>query len=155
FHGVLSAADLSADVAHGVTTFADFVAKLRAGAAYVNVHTAAHTAGEIRGQLEDSAGPVLEEFIAQASDFQCLTNWNQVRHYRIPKALGHEAETLAIASGSFDVSGLEFPVGTIVQLIPNEAMVKRGGNFDPANHDWEYFTLRTNRLGTRIVKRGR
>ena len=39
--------------------------------------------------------------------------------------------------------------------IPDEAMVKRGGNFDPANHGWEYFTLQTSQNGTKIVARGR
>lgn len=49
FHGTLGAADLLG--APGVTTFAAFVAKLRAGETYVNVHTQNFSGGEIRGQI--------------------------------------------------------------------------------------------------------
>lgn len=96
-----------------------------------------------------------EEFVAQASDFECLTNWSKVRQFRIVNKAGHGPEALAVASASYDVSGLEFPVGTIIQLIPTEAMVKRGGSFDPANHDWEYFSLHVSKSGTTITRRGR
>jgi len=96
-----------------------------------------------------------EEFVAQASDFECLTHWSKVRQFRIVNKAGHGPEALAVASASYDVSGLEFPVGTIVQLIPTEAMVKRGGGFDPANHDWEYFSLHVSKRGTTIATRGR
>ena len=47
--GTLTAADLKA--AGGVNTFADAVAAIRAGNTYVNLHTAAHPGGEVRGQL--------------------------------------------------------------------------------------------------------
>ncbi len=97
----------------------------------------------------------VEEFVAQASDFECLTNWSKVRQFRVVNKAGHGPEALAVASASYDVSGLEFPVGTIVQLIPTEAMVKRGGGFDPPNHDWEYFSLHVSKGGTTIVTRGR
>ncbi len=49
--GTLSAADLIANPDVGVQTFADFVEALRAGDVYVNVHTTAHSSGEIRGQV--------------------------------------------------------------------------------------------------------
>ncbi|HEX2398661.1 MAG TPA: CHRD domain-containing protein, partial [Mycobacterium sp.] len=47
--GTLTAADLKA--AGGVNSFADAVAAIRAGNTYVNLHTAAHPGGEVRGQL--------------------------------------------------------------------------------------------------------
>jgi len=97
----------------------------------------------------------VEEFVAQASDFECLASLPKVRHFRVVNKLGHGAAALSVASAAYDVSGLEFPVGTILQLIPTEAMVKRGGGFDPANHDWEYFSLKVTRTGTTIAERGR
>src|SRR5262249_60416159 len=39
-----------------------------------------------------------------------------------------------------DVSG-GYPVGTILQLFPAEAMVKRKPGFNPEGGDWEFFKL--------------
>ena len=47
--GTLTAADFKA--AGGITTFDGALAAIRAGGTYVNLHTAAHPGGEIRGQL--------------------------------------------------------------------------------------------------------
>jgi len=35
----------------GVANFADLIAKMQTGGAYVNAHTTGHPAGEIRGQI--------------------------------------------------------------------------------------------------------
>jgi hypothetical protein len=47
--GVRTAADFTLPAG---MTFADFVAKLRAGGTYVNIHSPAHPGGEIRGQIQ-------------------------------------------------------------------------------------------------------
>jgi hypothetical protein len=52
--GTLTAADLQAQPALGINTFADAIRAIQSGNTYVNVHTAANPGGEIRGQL----GPV-------------------------------------------------------------------------------------------------
>lgn len=49
--GTLTAADLMPKP--GAATFAEAVAKIQAGEAYVNVHTALNPAGEIRGQISE------------------------------------------------------------------------------------------------------
>jgi hypothetical protein len=51
FNGQLAAGTLGATAVTGGETFATLAAKIRAGNAYINVHTVANGAGEIRGQL--------------------------------------------------------------------------------------------------------
>jgi CHRD domain-containing protein len=50
-HGVRGPSNLMPDPAAGINTWDDFVHALTTGNTYVNVHTTAHPAGEIRGQL--------------------------------------------------------------------------------------------------------
>jgi hypothetical protein len=92
------------------------------------------------------------EFVAQPSDFECLTDWTHIRHFRITNKLGHLDEALAVAHGDMPPP---YPVGTIIQLVPAEAMVKRGAGFFPAGDDWEFFVLAASPSGTQILKRGR
>src|SRR5262249_31954439 len=47
-----------------------------------------------------------------------------------------------------------YPVGTVIQLVPFEASVKRARGFSPASNDWEFFSLSTSATGTTIRARG-
>jgi hypothetical protein len=93
-------------------------------------------------------GPDLD---MQASDFTCILDWPMVENFRITNKLGDTAAAVAVASSP---AGGHYPVGTVIQLIPNEAMVKRRVGFDPANNDWEFFALGTSASGTTINMRG-
>ncbi len=93
------------------------------------------------------------DFAAQASDFECLKSWTRVRNFRITNKLGRLEEALELARSP--EPGRQYPVGTIIQLFPGEAMVKRGPDFDPENHNWEYFELSVSAEGTEINVRGR
>jgi hypothetical protein len=93
------------------------------------------------------------DFEAQASDFDCILDWTEVRHFRITNKVGLLDEALAVANDP--QPGRQYPVGTIIQLFPGEAMVKRGPDYDPANNNWEYFELRASEAGTEINVRGR
>jgi hypothetical protein len=64
---------------------------------------------------------------------------------------GHLDEAVAVAESD---EGGTYPVGTIIQLIPQEAMVKRAPGFDPDSNDWEFFTLDPTPAGTAILSRG-
>jgi hypothetical protein len=87
----------------------------------------------------------------QASDFECILRWPKVGDYRVTNKLGDLTDTLAVANAT---DGGVFPIGTIVQLIPNEAMVKRYAGFNPASDDWEFFNLTASSTGTVINQRG-
>ncbi len=85
------------------------------------------------------------------ADFACILNWDKVRMFRITNLLGKKAEALAAAN----VPGtMDYPVGTVIQLVPNEAMVKRRPGFSADSNDWEFFFLDTSAAGTKIVSRG-
>ena len=74
-----------------------------------------------------------------------------MRGFFLSNDLGHLKEALAVADSK---NGGHFPVGTIIQLVPGEAMVKRRPGFDPKAGDWEFFELDTSAKGTTIHQRG-
>jgi hypothetical protein len=90
-----------------------------------------------------------EDLDMQASDFECILRWDMAGGYRVTNKLGHDA--LSIAQSP---TGGVFPVGTIIQIVPTEAMVKRRAGFSPATNDWEFFSLGVSSSGTTISKRG-
>lgn len=98
-----------------------------------------------------SDGASSADFDATAQDFQCILGWTKVRKFYITNKLGMLNEALAVANNP---SGGKYPTGTIIQLIPTEAMVKRRQGFNADTHDWEFFSLATSTSGTVIQSRG-
>jgi hypothetical protein len=93
-----------------------------------------------------------EDFVAQAADFDCLKDWTKVRAFRVANGLGKLEASLAVANAP---DGGTYPVGTILQLVPTEAMVKRAVGFSPETRDWEFFALTVSAEGTQITSRGK
>ena len=93
-----------------------------------------------------------QDFVAQADDFRNLHTMTLVRGFYLDNRLGHLDEALAVANSP---RGGTYPVGTIIQLVPQEAMVKREKGFSPATRDWEFFFLSVSADGTVIEKRGK
>ena len=85
------------------------------------------------------------------SSFRCIRQMQPVRHFFVDNLLGNHAGTLAAANAP---KGALYPTGSVVQLVPTEAMVKRESGFSPATGDWEFFELQVNAQGSRIHKRG-
>jgi hypothetical protein len=102
----------------------------------------------IDGSTDAPAG--VEDLDMKASDFECVLHWTMVGGYRITNKLGHDP--LPIANNA--AGGGAFPVGTIIQIVPTEAMVKRRTGFDAMTHDWEFFSLGVSASGTTINMRG-
>ncbi|MCU1468648.1 MAG: uncharacterized protein JWM72_4576 [Actinomycetia bacterium] len=94
---------------------------------------------------------VVQDAKLSAADFRNVNTMTRVGDHFIANVRGHFAEALAVARSA---NGGTYPVGTIIQLVPQEAMVKRAPGFSPATHDWEFFSLETSPSGTRILSRG-
>ena len=99
-----------------------------------------------------SAAPTpRQDFVAQVGDFRNLHTMTKVRGFYVDNRLGHLDQALAVANSP---KGGRYPVGTIIQLVPQEAMVKRQKGFSPTTRDWEFFFLSVTPMGTTIEKRG-
>jgi hypothetical protein len=86
-----------------------------------------------------------------AKSFQCIRKMTPVRHFYVDNLRGDLDATLAAANSP---TGAVYPPGSVIQLIPGEAMVKRDKGFNAATHDWEFFELDVSKDGTKIRKRG-
>ncbi|MGB1700449.1 MAG: hypothetical protein ACPHRO_10875, partial [Nannocystaceae bacterium] len=82
---------------------------------------------------------------------KALLEWTKVRNYYLTNLRGDLDASLAVANSP---TGGIFPPGTLIQLIPTEAMVKRGPGFSATTNDWEFFSLDVSAQGTTILDRG-
>lgn len=83
--------------------------------------------------------------------FVCLSNMQPVRGFFVGNLLGKVAATLAAAK---EPAGAPYPPGSIVQLIPAEAMVKHHKGWNSKTNDWEFFELVVTEAGAKIKVRG-
>ena len=83
--------------------------------------------------------------------FRCITKMTPVRQFYVDNLRGNLDATLAAANSA---TGAAYPPGSVIQLIPTEAMVKQDTGFNAATHDWEFFELDVSKQGTQIRKRG-
>lgn len=86
-----------------------------------------------------------------AGSFRCLRQMTPVRHFYVDNLIGQIDATVAAANAK---SGAIYPPGSVVQLVPTEAMVKRETGFNPATGDWEFFDLDVSGNGTSVRTRG-
>jgi hypothetical protein len=103
------------------------------------------------------AAPALgaPQFVARESDFRCLERGRKIEgksFYVFHRSKKRLRKAVKIATR--DLPERRYPVGTILQLLPAEAMVKRGGRFNREGGGWEWFRLAVTRDGTRIAARG-
>ncbi len=91
-----------------------------------------------------------DEVSVDNSSFRCMSDMTQVRHFYVDNLLGNLDGTVKVAQAGKGV----YPPGSLLQLIPFEAMVKRQKGFNPATNDWEFFFLDVDAKGTNINTRG-
>jgi len=86
-----------------------------------------------------------------ANSFKCIRKMTLVRHFYVDNLLGQLPATLAAANSP---TGAVYPPGSVIQLVPGEAMVKRAKGFNAVTRDWEFFELDVSKDGTQIRRRG-
>ncbi len=99
------------------------------------------------------SGVSAQDITVTEQTFGCILDWPKVRNtyfkHDDPKKL---KEAMRIFRES--VPDKEYPVGTILQLIPFEAMVKHPREKFPTTNGWEFFDLDVSKEGTKIKERG-
>lgn len=99
----------------------------------------------------DALPPLPESWSASVEDFGCLTEMTAVRGFFLANPLGRIDDAVAAAESDF---ATPVPPGTILQLIPQEAMVKGLPGSSPETDDWEFFLLSVDGNGTTVQQRG-
>ena len=82
--------------------------------------------------------------------FKCIKHMKQVENFFVDNLLGNLEGTVAVATAGQGV----YPEGSVLQLMPNEVMVKRHAGFSPATNDWEFFWIDLTKDGSVIYTRG-
>jgi hypothetical protein len=75
-----------------------------------------------------------ESLRVDAADFGCISDLAPVRGFFVGNLVGDLDATLAVARSA---EGGAYPPGSVVQLVPTEAMVKHPEGFNPATRDWD------------------
>jgi hypothetical protein len=92
-----------------------------------------------------------KEVTVTADTFKCLADMTPVKHFFVDNLLGNLEGTVAVANS--DIGGT-YPKGSVVQLFPDEIMVKHGEGWNSATRDWEFFEIDVTEEGNTIRGRG-
>ena len=98
-------------------------------------------------------GVLADDITVSEQTFSCILDWPKIRGTYIKNADPAKLQE-AIRIFRDNVSDTEYPVGTILQLIPAEAMVKHPRGTFAKTNDWEFFALDVSAAGTKITDRG-
>ena len=89
------------------------------------------------------------KFKVDESTFKCILKMTAVRGFFVDNLAGNLEGAVAVAQAGKGA----YPEGTVLQLIPNEVMIKQQKGFSPGTNDWEFFALDTDKNGSKIVSR--
>jgi hypothetical protein len=90
-------------------------------------------------------------FSISEKSFRCMTEMTHIGHFYVDNLAGNLKGTVKVAEST---TGGVYPVGSVLQLVPTEVMVKRAKGFNAATHDWEFFELDVSPSGSTIRTRG-
>jgi hypothetical protein len=99
------------------------------------------------------AGPTAEpeSFSISEKSFRCMTEMTHIGHFYVDNLAGNLKGTVQVAQST---TGGIYPVGSVLQLVPTEVMVKREKGFNAVTRDWEFFELDVSPSGSTIRTRG-
>lgn len=97
----------------------------------------------------NAQAPAKKVAVTDAS-FGCIRDLKPVRGFYVGNLLGDVDATVKAA----EAEAASYPVGSVVQLVPTEAMVKHEPGYSPATNDWEFFELAVAKASTTIHVRG-
>ena len=95
--------------------------------------------------------PVSAEVSVSADSFGCIRDLTPVRGFFVGNLKGDLEATLKVAHSD---NGGRYPPGSVVQLVPTEAMVKHEQGFNPATNDWEFLDIAVSADKNEILARG-
>ncbi|MBL4788286.1 MAG: hypothetical protein JKY60_04305 [Kordiimonadaceae bacterium] len=101
--------------------------------------------------LGSNAATHADELKITDDTFKCLAEMTKVKHFFVDNLLGDLEATLAAVNAP---DGAVYPVGSVVQLVPTEVMIKRHKGWQPRTNDWEFFELNVSKTGSSIKVRG-
>jgi hypothetical protein len=102
------------------------------------------------GPAMAAAPPAASSVSISESSFKCITQLTHVRHFYVDNLAGNLSGTVKVAEAGVGA----YPVGSVLQLVPTEVMVKREQGFNATTHDWEFFELNVSPEGSTIRTRG-
>lgn len=98
-----------------------------------------------------SSSTAAADVVVTADSFRSLKAMTPIRDFFVDNLMGHLSATVAVANAR---EGGTYPLGTVIQLFPQEAMVKHHAGWHAATNDWEFFFLDVSASGTKIIRRG-
>lgn len=90
------------------------------------------------------------KIVVDDNTFKCITDMTPVRHFYVDNLAGNLDATVKVATAGKG----DYPVGSVLQLMPNEVMIKHEAGYNPATRDWEFFYIDVSKDGSKIYKRG-
>ena len=88
-------------------------------------------------------------FSISEKSFRCMTQMTHIGHFYVDNLVGNLDGTVRVAEST---TGGVYPVGSVLQLVPTEVMVKREKGFNAATHDWEFFELDVSPSGSTTIR---
>ena len=107
--------------------------------------------GKDKMPADEKVPPADKKVEVTEASFKCLQDMTKVGDMYVDNLLGDLDATLAVAKSA---NGGTYPPGSVVQILPNEVMVKLEKGAHPSTNDWKFLTLDVSPEGSKITQAG-